>query len=360
MTDERQRSSDRIGTHRVRGLDSIRFICAVWVLVGHAGPLPYVMDIDRSTTFGLLVSGVLHNLISGPAAVIVFFVISGFCIHFPYRHATTVQLLPYFARRHIRILTPVAAAILLGGLVGVRLPIFQDSILWSLVCEEVYYTLYPLILRARALWGWPRLIGLAFASAYAVVLTNPTAGNYPSYGPALNWILGIPCWLLGCQLAERWDIISPDVPIGRQGIWVWRIGVLATSVVLSGLRFHTPLTYPWTLDLFAILVAMWLGREVVAWIHRPPLWLLELGGLFSYSIYLVHLHGLALFQRLGLGVGLPILVGWLWELLFVLAVCLLFYAVVERPSHRLARFVYHVIMTNRERRIAAIQPSPNS
>src|SRR5712692_5028489 len=203
----------RIGTERVRGLDSIRFICAVWVMIGHAGPLPYVMDMDRSNTFGFLVRGVLHNFISGPAAVIVFFVISGFCIHFPYRHTKAVELLPYFARRHIRILVPVATAILLGNWVGVRLPILQDSILWSLVCEEVYYSLYPLILKARARWGWASLIAVTFASAYAVVLTNPTAGNYPSYGAGLNWILGLPCWLLGCQLAERWDLISHDVPI---------------------------------------------------------------------------------------------------------------------------------------------------
>jgi peptidoglycan/LPS O-acetylase OafA/YrhL len=347
-----QKALGRIGAERVRGLDSIRFVCAVWVLIGHVGPLPYVMDIDRSTTFGFLVRGVLHNFISGPAAVIVFFVISGFCIHFPYRHATSVELLPYFARRHIRILTPVAATVLLGPLVGVRLPIFQDSILWSLVCEEVYYTLYPLILKARARWGWPSLIGVIFASAYAVVLTDPTAGDYPSYGPALNWILGLPCWLLGCQLAERWEIVSRDVPIPRLGVWSWRIGVLATSVVLSGLRFHTVLTYPWTLDLFAVLVALWLRKEIVAWIHRPPLRLLELGGLFSYSIYLVHLHGLALFQRLGLGNGLPVLANWFWQLLFVLGVCLVFYVIVERPSHRLARLVYRIIMANRKRRLA--------
>lgn len=359
MTPESQRGSGRIGTDRVRGLDSIRFICALWVLIGHAGPLPYVMDIDRSTTFGLLVGGLLRNFISGPAAVIVFFVISGFCIHFPYRRATTIELLPYFARRHIRILIPVAAAILLGGWVGVRLPVFQDSILWSLVCEEVYYTIYPLILKARARWGWPSLIALTLASAYAVVLTNPTAGNYPSYGAGLNWILGLPCWLLGCQLAERWETVSREGPITRLGLWGWRIGVLGTSVVLSGLRFHTVLTYPWTLNLFAVLVALWLRREIVAWIHHPPLRLLELGGLFSYSIYLVHLHGLTLFQRLGLGGGLPIVATWLGQLLFVLTVCLVFYALVERPSHRLARFVYRVIMANREGRLA-VQPSVSS
>lgn len=359
MTPGSQKTSDRIGMDRVRGLDSIRFICAVWVLIGHAGPLPYVMGIDRSTTFGLLAGGVLRNFISGPAAVIVFFVISGFCIHFPYRHATSVELLPYFARRHIRILVPVAAAILLGAPIGIRLSILQDSILWSLVCEEVYYTLYPVILKARARWGWSTLIGVTFSSAYAVVLTNPTAGDYPSYGSALNWILGLPCWLLGCQLAERWESVSREDPLTHISLWGWRIGVLATSVVLSGLRFHTILTYPWTLDLFAVLVALWLSREIVAWIHRPPLRLLELGGLFSYSIYLVHLHGLALLQRLGLGKGLPVLANWLWQLLFVLGVCLVFYAIVERPSHRLARLVYRVIMANRQRRLE-VQPSATS
>jgi peptidoglycan/LPS O-acetylase OafA/YrhL len=259
-----------------------------------------------------------------------------------------VQLFPYFARRHIRILVPVGAAILLGGLVGVRLTILQDSILWSLVCEEIYYTLYPLILRARAWLGWPRLIGIAFASAYAVVVTNPAAGDYPSYGPGLNWVLGFPCWLLGCQLAEHWEIVSREAPIPRPNLWGWRIGVLVTSVLFSGLRFHTALTYPWTLDIFAILVVVWLRREIVGWIRRPPIGVLELGGLFSYSIYLVHLHGLALFQHGSLGTRLPIVVNWLWQLLFVLAACLTFYAIVERPSHQLARFVCRLIMANRK------------
>jgi len=346
-------ASDQLASSRVKGLDSLRFVCALWVLIGHAGggPFSYAMSIDKSTVAGLVARGVLNNLVSGPAAVIVFFVISGFCVHFPYRQAASVDLVPYFARRHIRILLPVAAAVLLGGIFGVQLPLLQDSILWSLVCEEVYYTVYPLILRAKFRLGWPVLITISFVGAYLVVLTNPQAADYPSYGPFLNWALGLPCWLLGCHLADRWDDLSQAAPPGSRSLWGWRVGVLMTSMFLSGLRFHSEITYPWTLDVFALVAVWWLGKEALYWRHHQPARLLEFGGLFSYSIYLTHLHGLALYRQLGVGVHVPEILSWPGQLVFVLVFCLCFYLAVERPAHQLARLAYGALMGRRNRRV---------
>jgi peptidoglycan/LPS O-acetylase OafA/YrhL len=118
-------------------------------------------------------------------------------------------------------------------------------------------------------------------------------------------------------------------------------------MVCSVLRFHTSVTYPWTLDIFAIIVAFWLKREIVTWQHRSPFRPLELGGLFSYSIYLVHLHGFAFYTRVGISPNSPIILEWLWRLIFVLALCFVFYKIVEQPSHRLARWLYHVLMARR-------------
>jgi peptidoglycan/LPS O-acetylase OafA/YrhL len=338
---------------RVLGLDSIRFVMACWVMVGHFGRLPYADQLVGTTLPQLALRAVYNNLVSGPAAVIVFFVVSGFCIHFPYRTSSRVALLPYFARRHVRILTPVLVSVAWAWSLGLRFPVFNNSILWSLVCEEIYYTIYPVLLKIRAHFGWRRMIAGAFLMSVAVVLTNPGAGDYPSFGPGLNWALGLPCWLLGCDLAERWDLVRARPVPGRQAIWSWRVGVLAASAACSALRFHTPLTYPWTLNAFAVLAASWLERETAYFRARRPVALLEAGGLFSYSIYLVHMHGVALFGRLPVP-RLGALPDWCIKGLFVLTVCYVFYRVVERPSHQLARRLYAVL----GRRPLGAQTSP--
>jgi peptidoglycan/LPS O-acetylase OafA/YrhL len=319
---------------RVRGLDSWRFVLASWVVIGHFGLVP----IPASWQEGHLrvpIRGLYANLISGPAAVIVFFVISGFCIHFPYRRAQRISLLPYFSRRHVRILTPALVAVWLGTFVGIKLVNFDDSILWSLFCEEIYYVLYPLLLRARARFGWMPLTIVAFIGAYGVVALLPNSGNYPSYGLKLNWLVGLPCWLMGCSLAEGIDADLVNVSPTRRSLWLWRMTLLAASVVCSVLRFHTRLSYPWTLDLFAIAVVAWLRREIVFARHHGP-GLFERFGSASYSIYVFHLVALGIYLNIGIDVGNAQL-AWLMRIGAVLLLCTAFYFVVEKPSHAAAR-----------------------
>src|SRR4051812_28868708 len=97
---------------RVRGLDTIRFVLALWVVIGHVGFLPLKVETTNMVVKVLL--GIYGNLFSGPAAVIVFFVISGFCIHYPFRHKKRLSLVPYFSRRHLRIWLPIIAAVIVA------------------------------------------------------------------------------------------------------------------------------------------------------------------------------------------------------------------------------------------------------
>ena len=76
--------SAALKSQRVAGLDSIRAICAFWVVMGHIGAPPLLEGLDEANPIAKVVAGIYGNLWSGPAAVIVFFVISGFCIHYPY------------------------------------------------------------------------------------------------------------------------------------------------------------------------------------------------------------------------------------------------------------------------------------
>src|SRR5215469_13011038 len=130
---------------RVGGLDSIRFACAFVVVLFHFGVVPH--SILGTGLLGLTARGILGSLFDGPAAVIVFFVISGFCIHFPYRKNPTVNLPAYYSRRLIRIGAPALIALLLWAWVGVKLAPDDPGIFWSIICEIEYYLLYPVLLR---------------------------------------------------------------------------------------------------------------------------------------------------------------------------------------------------------------------
>ncbi|MBA3963870.1 MAG: acyltransferase [Chthoniobacterales bacterium] len=340
-------------TGRVRGLDSVRFICALWVFFGHEAE-PKLWDPFAP---GSVLSRSLHalwgNLWPGPAAVIVFFVISGFCIHFPYAASRRqLYLKEFYARRFLRILGPAAVAILLSAFIGLGLAVFEYSILWSLLAELIYYGCYPALRALQLRFGsWRGILTVSYAIAFAIAATNSSAPYYPSYGPGLNWLLGLPCWLLGCVLAESIRTTPPRA-VGRVSIWVWRAAVFGAAWTSSFMRFHTPIGDPWTLTFFGVLVALWLRREIDFRRQVAPWRWLEWAGLWSYSLYLVHLPIGALFAELFPRMASNNL-RWMVMVLFVLVVCYLFYLVVERPSHALAKKAARALRAESQAEIGA-------
>lgn len=339
-----------LGTERVRGLDSIRFLCALWVFFGHGGGPPRLNPFTDDSLAHLILRGIYGNLWVGSAAVIIFFVISGFCIHYPYARSTkSLDVNEFYIRRFIRLSIPLAVAIGLSRLVGYQLSLFADDILWSLVAELIYYALYPLMHRLRRQFpSWSPLILLALLAAFGVAATNPTAGNYPSYGLALNWTLGLPCWLMGCAVAEtfagRASTAAPapvsPAPVSHLQIWKFRVLIIVLGSICSVLRFHSPVGYPWTLNLFAIAGSYWLIRELTFRTAFAPPRLLESAGLWSYSLYLLHIPAMHLHTRLFGSMATPTSISyWLSLVAFVLGTCFVFYLLVERPSHRLAHYM---------------------
>jgi len=306
----------------------------MWVVVGHFFP-PILRDHQHSLPL-IALRAFLNNSLNGQAAVIIFFVISGFCIHFPNREGLAIRSWKlYFTRRYVRILIPMTVAIALSLPLGMKFGLFTDSILWSLLCEEIYYLLYPGLLALRNRVGWSKLLAMAWTISVLVILTNPRALAYSSYGPALNWALGLPCWLLGCRLAERHDSLSL-LPVSTAQIWMWRGSVWAVSVALSATAFHTPIGFPWTLNLFALVGTFWIEREI-RFYRAGGAPKLESLGEASYSIYLTHVHGVAFWYLLPLSRTLDPWGIWFGSMLFCGAFATLFYWIVERPSHQLAR-----------------------
>ena len=320
---------------RIRGLDSIRALCALWVVIGHFGVPPILFWIDRSTVSGWLITGTYGNFWNGPAAVIVFFVISGFCIYYPYSRSLRIpSVTEYLTRRYLRICIPMLAAIAASAYVGITIGLFHGSILWSLAAELVYYTIFPLFLRLRrygVAWEW--MIALSYLPAFAIASMDPASKDYAAFGLSLNWLMGLPCWLIGCALAEA-------VSLGRfpkaAPIWRCRFLVWGVSVICSILNFHSPLVHVWTLNLFALVAGWWLALEIRRYQCRLPSPFLERAGLGSYSLYLTHLAAGAAVSMLGLP-DLGATVNWILRIGLVLGMAYLFYRLVEFPVHRLAR-----------------------
>jgi peptidoglycan/LPS O-acetylase OafA/YrhL len=310
-----------------------------------------------------ILRGIYGNIWSGAAAVIIFFVISGICVHFPVasvvcnqnrRLKELLNLREFYLRRYLRILIPAGIAISIDYFTGEKLTLFQDSILWSLLAELVYYTIYPLLLLLRIrLRSWGPIITTAYISALLLAATNPIAGNYPSFGPASNWILGLPCWLLGCALAEK---SGSNEVVQRGGVtalsvWTWRSSIFIAACFCSVLRYHSPIGYPWTLNFFAILCAFWLRREISYRNVKMPPQLLERAGAWSYSLYLMHLPAAHAFSKLAVRMGMrsadPVLL-YFACCFWALGICYAFYLIIEKPAHEFARYIAKAISTTGE------------
>jgi peptidoglycan/LPS O-acetylase OafA/YrhL len=334
---------DRTTTdHRVRGLDAMRFVAAIWVVLSHVGAPRFLDGLDRTNFVVFALKGALGVLFCGPAAVMIFFVISGFCIHYPYAAGIPFKLAPYLVRRYIRIALPMLAAMVLSSIVGDDPVIYFSAVLWSLVAELMYYTIYPLLRMLLARVGMNPILAGSYAVSVFVVLFVFAPNGFAVYGWGLNWLVGLPCWLLGVKLAGEWSAgkDSRDASAIAMGstIWKWRLFVWALSSACSVLNFHSPIGYAWTLPWFALVAFAWLRREIArANCIRAPWAMLEWAGTWSYSIYLVHMPADSLLSHL-MGFESGPTLHWLARIAFILVSSLVFYALFEAPSHRLARW----------------------
>ena len=317
----------------VSGLNSLRFLCAFWVVLSHLRLPDFLCSSGNASVIARVWNGVLNNTFPGVCAVIAFFVISGFCIHVAHVESLRIGSLPsYFARRYIRLAVPLVVALAFDYFLTVDL---NGLILWSLYCELIYYTVYPvfLILRRRGI-PWSRLIAAAFGASAVVAICNRHAGDFHAPGIGLTWLLGLPCWLLGCLLAERSAIDHKD-PISN--IWLARAGLCGGAILCSVLRFHSSVGYGITLPAFGFVIYGWILQEIRHFRSHEPFKLFEDAGRWSYSLYLVHLLAYALCLKLG---AFAVLGGFSWfaRIGFVLLTSYAFATIVEFPAHRLARY----------------------
>src|SRR5579872_2703578 len=245
----------------IKGLDTLRFVAATVVALSHGAAFPLHDWLGTGADWTRLITGAYDVSFDGVAAVIVFFVISGFCIHYAPATGAPFRTLPFWTRRGIRILIPLGGAVALSMALGAAATGALEVVLWSVYCELIYYALYPLLRLAFREFGLRRVLVVSSAISAAMILLNWKTPFYWTFSPALTWLLAAPAWLLGCLLAER---VAAGVAAPKfGGVWFWRLAAWTCAAAATAAFFHSPwkVGYPLLRAPFQLVAFRWVWVE---------------------------------------------------------------------------------------------------
>lgn len=318
------------GSRRIAGLDGLRGVAALFVVLHHCWLFSYPgFPSDNGPPW-------IGFLLHGHLAVVVFIVLSGFSLAVaPARDGWRLGGVRRFLRRRAwRILPAYWAALLFSLLVAwlvvteragvvptgrsaiVYGLLIQDmtpapspnSAFWSIAVEAQLYLVFPLLLLLRRRVG---AIPLIFGVTGVVVAINLLSGRFRPFASLMH---------LTPEFAVLFTVgvLAAGVLAATTSPWVSRapwsslalVGTLGVGalIVLNGPEW-TVGNYFWV-DLLlgiptgALLAALALGRphRVVRFLDSRPLRSL---GSFSYSLYLVHVPIVAVVSRVLVEPHLP-------------------------------------------------------
>jgi peptidoglycan/LPS O-acetylase OafA/YrhL len=331
-------------THKkwISGLDSLRIILAVIVLLSHLDTYSVLHAFDNPAI--KIFAAIIGNTFVGVCAVIAFFIISGIVIHFPYTGQKRLDTPSFLTKRYLRLGIPMLIVYWITKLIDMPVSYLP---FWSLYCELIYYTLYPIIL--YLLRKDKRILATLFITtfllSYLVVLIEGNALNdllnrnknlnaeYWQFGVLTTAIIGLPNWLLGLIVAKKLSILSKPVSVSIRKMYLIRLVVLVISMACSIARYHLAVSYTLSLNIFGIIATYWIWMEINYWANHTPNKLLESLGKISYSVYIC--HALAVFLVANLLKASFFLI--CLEIIATFAFSLLFYRLIEKPSHKLAQ-----------------------
>jgi peptidoglycan/LPS O-acetylase OafA/YrhL len=311
-------------------------LCAIWVAFSHGAYPKLTYGLDTTNPLLWFINGVYTSVFCGPAAVIIFFIISGFCIHYPYRKKWIKKNTKSFIiARLIRIALPIIAATLITLSLKIKVTTFYLIIGWSIICEVFYYVMYPFFhLFINSYSGWIKLLLISFIPTFLAFILFPiTTVNYPGVGPVYVILLGLPCWLLGVLLCYN---TSTESCPSKLKLTFLRGSVLFFGLITHILALQEIIGHPFTLNFFAIIACFWIKNEIIFYQFNQPNKILEDFGKTSYSIYLLHGIPHHLIQSWSI-INASMLLSFIlyWITLFIITI--LFYYIIEKPSHILAR-----------------------
>lgn len=334
------------GDQRFPILDVLRGLLALTVVLGHVGMPPIFGAVDQADNAWGGLARIWRTFAFGPPAVIAFFVISGFCIHFPFSGAReNLSVLRFYLRRYLRIGVPILTAVVILKLFQPDMVILGPksvlwrSTLWSVLCEEIYYMFYPLLLLVQRRYGMKALLLSTTPISLAITAGTFPSVDWPELGVIGTTVVLLPVWLLGMLLAEwarsREAPLQLDATFGIAIAW-WRVTAFVVMWIALMLHFHGGFHQTASALIVGAFAYLWLRAEL-ATPCKPNRFLLWFGA-WSYSLYLVHPISISFAMRQGLEPQTSLVA---WALTMTLTQCgaYLFFLVVERPSHRLARKV---------------------
>lgn len=325
----------------LNGLDSIRFVLALIVMLGHISDR-FLTKVIGEDIFLNIVIKLFHQLFCGPAAVIVFFVLSGIVIHYPNRNKSVFNIKTFLIRRIFRIGIPL----LVVSLVGIYFQVFDSIPVWSLYCELIYYVIYPFIFALKVNWDWLFKVSFVFVFAILIIMNfdsvlsmlNQKNINYKSYywsyGTLFAAFFGFPCWVAGAALANKIDKLTYIVSF--KTLMAYRLTAYILSCVFLVLSFHFYIGYVFTLNFFAIFAVYWLEKEVIYYRSHKCNRVIEYAGKFSFTLYLWHM---ILFGLIKSFIPTTNLSFYLIYIFLITAISYLLYLLIEFPSQRLAQYV---------------------
>jgi peptidoglycan/LPS O-acetylase OafA/YrhL len=371
---------------RLEWIDALRGIAALDVALFHGALRLWAGFTAFSVATIGGTGGRLDEILSLPArfgyaGVMLFFLLSGFCIHHPAARLERLDLRRFAIRRIFRIYPPYLVATLLAVVVGLiaasavahtyphpvlvaktvalvqnyphyggavadlaRLQLGANYALWSLPVEFELYLAYPLVFwlwRTRGAWPAIGLVVAASAVATAVqIFVEPVRGAAPnaaSYVPTFlhYWLI----WCAGAWLAEM---------NARSLVPAWRnvyavIGAACGVLAIVAHERHLPrgiIEYAWA-GFFFVVMQYCLTHEIAPrGIAAAALSGLAKIGESSYALYLIHMPVFTLLAAWWLSYHKTLPGAYPVSVAAVVLATLLavpFYHLVERPSIALAR-----------------------
>jgi peptidoglycan/LPS O-acetylase OafA/YrhL len=255
--------------------------------------------------------------------VALFFVLSGFCIHYAGFSRRTFSARDFFWRRFLRLYPAYLVALIVFSCLEKWLPyryfnVWQvvshlllihnfthatffgiNGSFWSLAVEAQFYLLYPLLLYANSKWGMTRSVVAALglnliAFLYLSVTKAAPVPVHPTWSfPLVTW-----CdWILGAALAEAY--VQRRRLFSHEKSWLVGSGLLLLLVL--NVRWLNVESYLFGAVFFAVALQRYLAL-------KTPLHFVERAlvpvGIISYSLYLWHEPLIYLVNQAGAQLGL--------------------------------------------------------
>jgi len=318
----------------VNGLDSLRFILALIVMLSHLHDPVKDAASQSHSSFVRLLGSVAGHMFPGVVAVSGFFIISGFVIHYTTRHEVQLNTAAFLVRRWGRVGLPLLLLLVLSRFFGQGIL----SMVWSLYCELFFYTIYPLLRRLKLTWQVKMLLAWVVSLLVLGVFIGIQAGVFQLYGlgsRGVSWqllvsLLNLPVWMMGILIAEK---INEPVKVTAVRLWGLRVICYLVAMVIIALRMQYKINTLYTCLMVSPLLYLWLTAEIHYYTQHKANKVLEWCGRFSYSLYLWHLLAILVITKF-----VPLQVAtYPVYILLVIVFSYIAYLLFERPSHMLAR-----------------------